>query len=192
MSAPVGFKEWSFVCEALGQGVQTVILRKGGIHEGKKGFQFQHREFWLFPTGFHAQAAQLKWMPANADAVAVPQDEERATVDIRYFARLHDLWRITDWEAVAALEPYHIWAEEVVRERFTWNEDSCLHIALVRVYALPAVWSFPYQRGYGGCRSWVPLPAEGAALQAGLNPVLNEAGWEQTAAQIRALLPPSA
>ena len=27
----VGFKEWSLVCDALGGGTQSVILRKGGI-----------------------------------------------------------------------------------------------------------------------------------------------------------------
>jgi hypothetical protein len=34
----VGFKEWALVCEALGRGEQTIILRKGGIAEGRGGF----------------------------------------------------------------------------------------------------------------------------------------------------------
>lgn len=185
---PIGFKEWTFVCEALGQGQQSLILRKGGIHEGKKGFRFEHSRFWLFPTGFHNQGAQLKWVPANADEVAVPQDEERERVDIRYFAELQEVWKLTDWEQVAALAPYHQWTEEVVRERFVWNEDSCLHAALVRVYRLPQTWSFPYAPGYGGCRSWVKLPAEGMALEPSLQPVLSEATWSDTASQIRSIL----
>jgi len=190
MSSPsaVGFKEWSYVCEALGQGVQTLILRKGGIHEGKKGFQFSHEAFWLFPTGFHTQGEQLTWMPGNAETVAVPQDEERSAVDIHYFTRMHGLWRVTDWNKVAALAPFHVWKEEVVRERFAWNEDSCLHIALVRVSALPAIWQFPYQRGYGGCRSWVNLPEAGAELEAQLKPVLTEESWQQQAGAIRGIL----
>jgi hypothetical protein len=188
MSSPVGFKEWSFVCEALGQGVQTLILRKGGIHEGKKGFQFSHPNFWLFPTGFHAQEAQLNWLPPNAAEVTVPQDETRESVDIRYFAKTHAIWRVTDWERVSALAPFHVWTEEVVRERFAWNEDSCLHIALVRVYALPELWRFPYQRGYGGCRSWVNLPEEGEALESSLIPSLEDSAWEQQATSIRTIL----
>lgn len=185
---PVGFKEWSFVCEALGQGVQTLILRKGGIHEGKKGFQFLHNDFWLFPTGFHTQGDQLNWLPANADKVAVPQDEARELVEIRYFAHLHDLWRVTEWERVAQLAPLHVWTEEVVRERFAWNEDSCLHIALVRVSRLPQTWSFPYKPGYGGCRSWVNLPEEGTALESQLQPVLDETIWQTQADTIRTIL----
>jgi len=186
--APIGFKEWTYVCEALGQGVQTLILRKGGIHEGKKGFQFEHKDFWLFPTGFHTQAEQLRWMPDNAEEVVVPQDEEREKVDIRYFGKLHQVWRVTDWDKVAALEPLHVWKEEVVRERFAWNEDSCLHIALVRMYALPEVWSFSYEPRYGGCRSWVKLPAEGTTLETVLAPVLHDDKWEALATKLRDIL----
>ena len=36
----VGFKEWAIVCEALGRGEQSIILRKGGIAEGREGLPF--------------------------------------------------------------------------------------------------------------------------------------------------------
>jgi hypothetical protein len=42
----MAFKEWAVVCEALGSGRQSVILRKGGIAEGREGFAFLHREFF--------------------------------------------------------------------------------------------------------------------------------------------------
>ena len=51
-----GFKEWAVIVEALGQGEQIVILRKGGIAEGRDGFRAEHERFWLFPTRFHQQA----------------------------------------------------------------------------------------------------------------------------------------
>jgi hypothetical protein len=187
-TTPIGFKEWAFVCEALGQGAQTIILRKGGIHEGRGGFHFQHDAFWLFPTGFHNQGEQLRWSPPNATDITVPRDEERETVNIRYFATLHGVWRITDWDKVAALEPLHVWKDEVVRDRFAWNEESCLHVALVRVSACPQLWSFPYQPGYGGCRSWVKLPQDGAGLEKQAATVLSDQSWNDTAAKVRALL----
>ena len=56
----IGFKEWSLVCNALGHGTQSVILRKGGIAEGREGFSFRHREFFLFPTFFHEQIAKVR------------------------------------------------------------------------------------------------------------------------------------
>ncbi len=185
---PIGFKEWSFICEALGQGEQTMILRKGGIHEGKSGFHFQHDAFWLFPTGFHNQGEQLRWTPANAEEVAVPRDEQRECVDIRYFAKLHQVWRLTDWDKVSALEPLHVWKDEVIRERFAWNEESCLHVALVRVFKLPQVWTFPYVPGYGGCRSWVKLPEAGKALEETLTPVMSDAAWGEVAGKVWTVL----
>ncbi|MFZ4765883.1 MAG: DUF1802 family protein [Roseimicrobium sp.] len=185
---PHAFKEWSFICEALGQGVQTLILRKGGIHEGKGGFHFQHEAFWLFPTGFHNQGELLRWTPPHAEEVAVPRDEQRERVDIRYFAKLHHVWRLTDWDKVAALEPFHVWSESTIRDRFIWNEESCLHVALVRVYKLPQLWSFPYQPGYGGCRSWVKLPEEGNALEETVTPVMTAAAWEEVAGKVHGVL----
>jgi hypothetical protein len=35
----VGFKDWAIVCEALGRGRQSIILRKGGIGEGRRPIQ---------------------------------------------------------------------------------------------------------------------------------------------------------
>jgi hypothetical protein len=50
-----GFKEWQVVCDALASGRQSIILRKGGIHEGREGFSFGEELFYLFPTRFHNQ-----------------------------------------------------------------------------------------------------------------------------------------
>ncbi len=188
ISEAIGFKEWAFVCEALGQGVQTLILRKGGIHEGKGGFHFQHNQFWLFPTGFHAQKEQLDWSPENAESVAVPSDEERSEVQIRHKAELKKIWKVTDWEKVAALAAYHVWKEEVIRDRFVWNDETCLHVALVRVSSLRSEWTFPYERGFGGCRSWVKLPSESEPTDGLMKPSLGDDKWEQIANKIHSIL----
>src|SRR5438046_2307968 len=63
-----GFKEWSLVCDALGRGRQSVILRKGGIAEGRGGFSFRHRGFFLFPTFFHEQIAKVRIATADIPA----------------------------------------------------------------------------------------------------------------------------
>ena len=54
------FKEWEGIVEALGHGAQILILRKGGIAEGRAGFQVKHPKFWLFPTGYHQQWEKTK------------------------------------------------------------------------------------------------------------------------------------
>ncbi len=196
-----GFKEWAFVCDALAQGVQTLILRKGGIHEGRGGFEFKHDAFFLFPTWFHTQGEKLRWVPEAAsrpdyssdpgydpEALAFPPEESRQSVDIDAFATLEQVWHVTDWDQVAALEPLHVWNEEVVRERFVYDEESCLHAALLRVWRLPRRWTFPYEKKYGGCRSWLTLPEAGLALLAEAAPALEDAAWQAAAARLRAVL----
>ena len=49
-------KEWAVVVAALARGDQFFLLRKGGIAEGKHGFELQHREFLFFPTWEHQHA----------------------------------------------------------------------------------------------------------------------------------------
>lgn len=160
---PVGFKEWSLVCRALAAGRQTVILRKGGIHEGRGGFSFQHDTFYLFPTEFHAQRQRIRPDELAAlDEAADPGSDragERDTVTITHWAEIIRKWMITDWPEAKALEPRHIWTEEIVRERFDYTGDSCLHAAEVRVHPLPQPWEFPLEKRHGGCRSWLTLPA---------------------------------
>lgn len=149
-AAVIGFKEWAFICDALIQGRQALILRKGGIHEGRGGFEFKHREFFLFPTWFHTQGEKLRWVPEAAKQAGYSSDpgydaatqtfapeEQRQVVDVDGFCTLDGVWRVTDWDKVQALEPHHIWNEDVVKDRFAYDEESCLNIALVRAYKLP-------------------------------------------------------
>ena len=163
----IGFKEWALVCEALGTGRQTVIIRKGGLAEGRDGFAFRHREFFLFPTFFHEQLNRVRLPDA---VLPEPLPDE---IEIRYFARVREVRIIDDWEEVRALAPLHILREEVVRERFEYDGAHGVHVAFVEVFGLDPVWRFPDSKSYDGCRSWVQLPELPAALQ--LQPVfLNE------------------
>lgn len=186
-SSSVGFKEWSFVCDSLTQGVQTLILRKGGIHEGRGGFEWKHKSFFLFPTWFHTQGEKLRWVPENAET-SFPPEEERTRVDITGYATLERVWKVTDWAKMEAIAHLHLWNEEVVRERFAYDEESCLHIALVRAYKLPNCWSFPYTKSYGGCRSWVNLPEDGLGLLANATSALTDEAWNETAQKLREIL----
>jgi len=184
-AAAIGFKEWALVCDLLTSGQQSLILRKGGIHEGRGGFEWKHRGFFLFPTWFHTQAEKLR---GDFAATAFPPEEERTSVDIDGYAELSQAWKVTDWARVEAIASLHAWNEEVVRERFVYDDESCLHIALVRAWKLPRRWTFPYSKSYGGCRSWVNLPDEGLALLEQAAPAIGEDAWQVTAARLREAL----
>jgi hypothetical protein len=117
-----------------------------------------------------------------------PPEEERTHVDIRGYATLERVWKVTDWAKMEAIAHLHLWNEEVVRERFAYDEESCLHIALVRAYKLPNCWSFPYTKSYGGCRSWVNLPEDGLSLLANATSALTDEAWNETAQKLREIL----
>ena len=145
----IGFKEWSLVCDALGGGRQSVILRKGGMAEERGGFSFRHREFFLFPTFFHEQIARVRIAGADIPAPS-------STIAIRWYARVERGLRINSLAIVEALAPLHILSAEVVRERFGYK-DHGLNVAFVRVFEIFPVWVLQNAKRFSGCRSWVEL-----------------------------------
>lgn len=175
----VGFKEWALVCEALGRGEQSILLRKGGIAEGREGFGFRHSEFFLFPTFFHEQVVKVRTPEAQIPA-ARPGE-----IEIRYFAKLEAQNKITKWSQAAALAPFHILAEAVVRERFEYK-GAGLDVALVRVFRLEPGWVLEDKPAYGGCRSWVNLPE--LPMNTALMPVLTDQIHRERMRMIRAAL----
>ena len=148
----VGFKEWSIVCEALGRGLQSVVLRKGGIAEGREGFSFRHREFFLFPTHFHEQLEKVRRIDTSTP------EPDATKIDIKYFVRIENTRVIATWAAAEALEPLHVLRPEVVRERLEYDRAPGIRVALVRVFRVEPVWTIVNEKKYGGCRSWVNLP----------------------------------
>ena len=168
MSETIGFKEWEPVCEALGSGVQSLLLRKGGIHEGREGFSFKHERFLLFPTRFHKQVEGVR---ISCDPPA-GEWQEGDEVSLRYFCEAVWARTLTDWKQVQSLEGFHIWAEQVVKDRFGWGEEDRIHCALVRVFRLAEPWTITYGRPYGGCRTWVSLPEAPEVLAGRLTPVV--------------------
>ena len=93
------FKEWALICEALGGGRQSVIVRKGGIAEGREGFSFRNREFLLFPTWFHEQLANTK-LPPETPVPAQLEDE----IEIAYAATVEQTAVLTDLEHARRLD----------------------------------------------------------------------------------------
>ncbi len=152
------FKEWEGICDALGRGDQDVILRKGGIHEGREGFSFGAEKFFLFPTRFHGQGDNMR----VSGPPQRPEWEVGDEVEIRYFVKCHAAQTLTEWDDVTALADRHVWTEKTIRERFDWEgkgmPTSRIHCAEVKVYELAEPFTFIYERGHGGCRSWVEIP----------------------------------
>src|SRR5438093_10981103 len=111
----VAFKEWAVVVDALGRGEQVVILRKGGIREGRKGFAVEHERFLLFPTLFHQQRESvLPGAQARFDQI-LPHFLDQSQVQIELLAEVR-AWKVLETLADAErLRSQHIWRDEIIR-----------------------------------------------------------------------------
>jgi hypothetical protein len=151
----IAFKEWAVIVDALGAGRQILILRKGGISEGRGGFQVDHPEFLLFPTLFHQQRESvLPEAQARFDQLELPRLE---VLRIQYFCRVAAWRRLDCLQAAQRLERQHVWKPNVIAERFDWGRDKGIFALAVRTYRLPQPVELPMLPTYGGCKSWIEL-----------------------------------
>ena len=191
MLVPIAFKEWQVVCDALASGRQSILLRKGGIHEGSQGFSFAQKSFFLFPTRFHVLADQVR----EGKVAVMPEWRPGDTVRITHYAEAAWALTLTDWKNVSALEPLHIYSKQTVRDRFDWATKGMahgsIHLALVRVWKLTKPWELLYETSHGGCRSWVNLSTPPLDWNESAVPVLDDRAFETLVGQLNEQIRPS-
>jgi hypothetical protein len=165
----IAFKEWAVICAALERRGQIVILRKGGIHEGRQGFRVAYPEFWLFPTYLHQDARGLvSEARPLLDEVAAQQPTEE-TVRLEHYAVVKRVFHLAHEWQLNLLAEHHLWSPQTVRERFIYREPG-LFLLLVRVYKTQPALELASSPYFAGCRSWIELPQPLAT--AGCRPVL--------------------
>lgn len=181
------FKEWQVVCDALASGRQTILLRKGGIHEGRAGFSFAHDEFFLFPTRFHAQLDQVR----EGDFQQQKEWEEGDLLALTHYAKACFAVTLENWEQVERMLPYHIYSEQTIKDRFDWSgkgmNSGSIHLAFVKVLKLSEPWTLKYEKRLGGCRSWVELAKPPEVILENASPVISEEKFEELRSRIAGL-----
>jgi hypothetical protein len=181
----VAFKEWAAVCAALGEGRQTIILRKGGIHEGRQGFHVNYGEFWLFPTNFHQLPESLTNDARPIWERARQRQPPADSICIRHYAVVHDVIEIHTESAAVSLRGHHIWSDQTVRDRFHYRHSG-LFLLAVRMYVLPHEITLANDPSYAGCRSWVDL--EQPLSTAAAAPVLTDTEFQQRMQVLQAVI----
>lgn len=149
-----GFKEWAVICEALGRGEQSLILRKGGIAEEGGRFTPDHVDFWLYPTYVHQQQQCIKPQALSLwEAVeqAKPSDEE---VRLTHFARISGVYEVRSLARAILLDEFHCWSEETVIQRFNYRQPG-LFVLPVRIYRAGEPIVLAVKPEFEGCRTWV-------------------------------------
>lgn len=183
------FKEWAVICQALAEGRQAVVLRKGGIAEKMGEFQVEHSRFWLYPTYVHQQRDVV-----SADALPLLEQAEaqrppRGVVRLTHIAETAGVYHLHNLPAALLLGGMHCWSAATVKSRFEYKHPG-LFVLPVRVYRAAQAFDLPETAEYAGCRSWVELerelPTDGAA------PVLSDEAYREVRDRLDRLLQPTA
>src|SRR5579859_2219213 len=182
------FKEWAIVVDALGRGEQIVILRKGGISEGRGGFKMEHERFLLFPTLFHQQRESVTpAAQARFDQIA-PHFPSPNRLRLEWFAEVAAARQLHSPAQAGALHGQHVWRDAVIAQRFDWGKEKSIFALAARVFRLPQAIELPLLPAYGGCKSWVELDED--ISTDGAEPVLADATFEAGLSRFLAALEP--
>jgi hypothetical protein len=184
-SCSVAFKEWVGICNALAEGRQSLILRKGGIDEGPGGFRPEHPCFWLYPTHLHETQQGLR-----DETPPPPASEPTAgSIGLPALAVVECVGWADRPEALEPLADLHVWTEETVLKRFHYRKPGLwvLGVRVLRADPPPRIEITPEQLG---CKSWVPL--ETSFSTAGLIPTIDEATLADRLNRIRSISSPEA
>jgi hypothetical protein len=180
------FKEWAVIVDALGRGDQIIILRKGGISEGRDGFQMDHASFLLFPTLFHQQRdSVIPAAQARFDEIA-PGFPSAGTLRLEFFAEVVASVELNSLDDALALRGQHVWRDGVIAERFDWGRDKSIFAIAVRVFRLALPVELPLLPEYAGCKSWVELEPDVPVSNA--RPILSDPDFTAKLDQFRTAL----
>jgi len=174
-SCAVAFKEWAGVCDALLEGRQTLLVRKGGLSEGTGpgNFALEHTEFWLYPTWVHQAEQGVR--ARDSSASPVHRIDHEGIVPIRALVRVGPIGYVKNVETLAELEPFHIFTAETIIKRFQYRHPG-LWVLGARVWQHDTGFAVAVAPEHAGCKTWVyldkPLPVRE------LTPVLDDVQWD--------------
>lgn len=177
-------KEWSAAVHALLAGRQSILLRKGGIHE--KRFSLAAEEFLLFPTVAHSHTERVR-PEHHGLLVAAAADCTDDAVRLRAAAKVIAAVPVERPGGLGEIADLHIWTTESVRaDRLDFRPKHRLAVLVVQVMPLvEPVW-LTRVPDYAGCLSWlrVPVRAQTAA------PVRDDVTLGEIADRVRAAVGP--
>jgi len=157
----LALKEWAIICRALEEGKQSILLRKGGILEYKKGFEISQKIFLLYPTFEHQSKEYLQPNYLENFELLVEGKDSITNNDklntIRILASIEEIHEFCDETTLLKLEKYHIWNERYVQSRMNYNPKKPMNALFLRVYKLPKPISIDVKPEWAGCKSWIEI-----------------------------------
>jgi hypothetical protein len=150
-------KEWAVVCKALEEGRQVILLRKGGIMEYRQGFEVKHTDFFLYPTFEHQSKESLQPNYVNKLDIVLQNAPVNNRNRITSCAAVVLVKEITNKSVLGRLEKYHIWNDQYINVRFSYNPKRPLNVVVLRVYKMNTPLEFDVKPELAGCKSWIPV-----------------------------------
>ena len=183
----VALKEWATVLEAMAQGEQLVLIRKGGLIEPGSGFELRSKTFVFYPTFEHQAVNFLREPYRRYFEQALAHRAPDGQVHIEYGGVAVSSHECRDPRVIERLSGFHIYNEGFISQRLKWQPDQPLALVVIRALRLPAPRVLPVSPRYAGCTSWVDL--ESAVSLDGAQPVLDDAAFEQRLTELSRRLP---
>jgi hypothetical protein len=150
-------KEWAVVCKALEEGRQVILLRKGGIMEYRQGFEIKHSDFFLYPTFEHQSKESLQPNYVNKLDTVLQNAPVNNRNRITSCASVVLVKEITNKSVLGRLEKYHIWNDQYINLRFSYNPKRPLNVVVLRVYKMNTPLEVDVKPELAGCKSWIPV-----------------------------------
>ncbi|WP_169981271.1 DUF1802 family protein [Tautonia rosea] len=147
----IAFKEWAGVCDALADGRQSLILRKGGIAEDAGEFRPEHSTFWLYPTHLHESQQGLR-----DDHIPRAEGIPPGRLDLPALTQVECVVWVDRPELLEGIADLHVWTSETVLKRFQYRNPG-LWVLGVRVFRADPPPRILVTSEQNGCKSWVSL-----------------------------------
>jgi hypothetical protein len=172
-------KEWSAVVHAMLDGRQSVLLRKGGIHE--KRFAVAASEFVFFPTVAHGHLERVR--PEHRELLDIASgDSTDDEITVRAGAKVVAAVAVNRPERLDELAELHIWTSESVQaDRLDFRPRHRLTVLVVQAIPLVEPVRLPRTPAYAGCVSWVDLPVRPRWAR----PIHDDESLAEVAARVR-------
>ena len=185
-SNDVAFKESAIVCQALEEGKQTLVLRKGGVMEEGGVLKPEHDEFFIYPTYDPNVAEGIKadWRPRIHKLDKDAKDTKH--VHFRIYATVDSVLKVTNWEAAKSLVPFTVLTEQAIEKEFRSSDWEGFYLFLLRVYSLAVPMDLPRKASHDKPSIFVPLGA--SLFTIGAFPVIPEGAWPYTRDKIHKMV----
>lgn len=130
------YKEWGAVIQALEEGNQICLIRKGP--KKKDVFDLSNRRFWLVPTYSHQKEDYIQ--PIYREYLQESEENQaeagEGKVHVQCWVQAKTLIKITKNQRMNWITDHTIYSPRCLQERYQLQPNEALHMLVVRAYKL--------------------------------------------------------